>query len=129
MFSILNSSTRTVQEMKGWDVFREFPPKQDSGSMESQKCLEVTVRGLKVMAYIITFIVVLASGVIAKGSVFFMTSQLKKDRRLTYCNRNLGKLFYFIFSLAIPPPASHDTIWVYNNFSTLHCKPVKKKKT
>lgn len=80
--------------------------------MESQKCLEFTVRVLKVLAYTITFVVVLGSGVIAKGTVLFMTSQLKKDKRLAYCNRNLGmydtniilllkkyksKLFYSLF--------------------------------
>lgn len=71
-------------------MFREFPPKQDSISMESQKCLEFTVRLFKVFAYIIVFVVVLGSGVIAKGTTLFMTSQIKKDRRLEYCNRNLG---------------------------------------
>lgn len=77
-------------------MFREFPPKQDSGSMESQKCLDFTVRLLKVAAYVIVFIVVLGSGVIAKGTTLFMTSQLKKDRRIAYCNRNLGKLFLLL---------------------------------
>lgn len=94
-------SQRTVQETKGWDVFREFPPKQDSGSMESQKCLDFTVRLLKVAAYIIVFIVVLGSGVIAKGTTLFMTSQLKKDRRLAYCNRNLGKFCLQLYFLRI----------------------------
>ncbi|CAH0725885.1 unnamed protein product, partial [Brenthis ino] len=102
-------SQRTVQETKGWDVFREFPPKQDSGSMESQKCLEFTVRILKVLAYTITFIVVLASGVIAKGTVLFMTSQLKKDRRLAYCNRNLGRDKQFVVTL----PDEERVAWMW----------------
>lgn len=94
MVSVLLSSQRTVQETKGWDVFREFPRKQDSGSMETQKWLEFTVRLLKILAYLITFVVVLGSGVLAKGTVLFMTSQLKKDKRLAYCNRDLGKFNY-----------------------------------
>ncbi|XP_045760492.1 chitin synthase chs-2 isoform X2 [Maniola jurtina] len=102
-------SQRTVQETKGWDVFREFPPKQDSGSMESQACLEFTVRILKVFAYTITFIVVLGSGVIAKGTVLFMTSQLKKDKRLAYCNRNLGRDKQFIVSL----PDEERVAWMW----------------
>lgn len=92
--SLHDYSQRTVQETKGWDVFREFPPKQDSISMETQKWLEFTVRMLKVLAYLVTFVVVLGSGVVAKGTMLFMTSQLKKDRRLEYCNRNLGKSFF-----------------------------------
>ncbi|KAI5633975.1 chitin synthase domain-containing protein [Phthorimaea operculella] len=106
---IYGGSQRTVQETKGWDVFREFPPKQDSGSMESQKCLEFTVRLLKVLAYIVTFIVVLASGVVSKGTVLFMTSQLKKDRRLAYCNRDLGRDKQFIVSL----PDEERVAWMW----------------
>ncbi|XP_039764506.1 chitin synthase chs-2 [Pararge aegeria] len=102
-------SQRTVQETKGWDVFREFPPKQDSGSMETQVCLEFTVRILKVLAYTITFIVVLGSGVIAKGTVLFMTSQLKKDKRLAYCNRNLGRDKQFVVSL----PDEERVAWMW----------------
>ncbi|XP_023936675.1 chitin synthase chs-2 isoform X2 [Bicyclus anynana] len=102
-------SQRTVQETKGWDVFREFPPKQESGSMENQVCLEFTVRILKVLAYTITFIVVLGSGVIAKGTVLFMTSQIKKDKRLAYCNRNLGRDKQFIVSL----PDEERVAWMW----------------
>ncbi|KAJ2953678.1 hypothetical protein O0L34_g1295 [Tuta absoluta] len=106
---IYGGSQRTVQETKGWDVFREFPPKQDSGSMETQKCLEFTVRLLKVLAYIVTFIMVLASGVVSKGTVLFMTSQLKKDRRLAYCNRDLGRDKQFIVSL----PDEERVAWMW----------------
>ncbi|XP_049868768.1 chitin synthase chs-2 isoform X1 [Pectinophora gossypiella] len=106
---IYGGSQRTVQETKGWDVFREFPPKQDSGSMETQKCLDFTVRLLKVLAYVVTFIVVLASGVLAKGTVLFMTSQLKKDRRLTYCNRDLGRDKQFVVSL----PDEERVAWMW----------------
>ncbi|RVE50442.1 hypothetical protein evm_004867 [Chilo suppressalis] len=106
---IYGGSTRTVQETKGWDVFREFPPKQDSVSMETQKWLECTVRFMKVLAYLITFIVVLGSGVIAKGTVLFMTSQLRKDRRLAYCNRNLGRDKQFLVSL----PDEERVAWMW----------------
>nr|QHN12653.3 chitin synthase A [Chilo partellus] len=106
---IYGGSTRTVQETKGWDVFREFPPKQDSVSMETQKWLECTVRFMKVLAYLITFIVVLGSGVIAKGTVLFMTSQLRKDRRLAYCNRNLGRDKQFLVSL----PDEERIAWMW----------------
>ncbi|KAL4708135.1 hypothetical protein ACJJTC_009914, partial [Scirpophaga incertulas] len=106
---IYGGSQRTVQETKGWDVFREFPPKQDSVSMETQKWLECTVRMLKVLAYMVTFVVVLASGVIAKGTVLFMTSQLRKDRRLAYCNRNLGRDKQFVVSL----PEEERVAWMW----------------
>lgn len=60
--------------------------------MANQKCLEITVKILKIFAYLLTFIVVLGSGVIAKGTILFMTSQLRADRIIPYCNKDLGKL-------------------------------------
>jgi hypothetical protein len=59
--------------------------------MANQKCLEITVKMLKVAAYLFTFVIVLGSGVIAKGTTLFMTSQLRKDRIVSYCNRDIGK--------------------------------------
>jgi chitin synthase len=71
-------------------VFEDPPPKSDSGSMANQKCLQITVKMLKVAAYLFTFVIVLGSGVIAKGTTLFMTSQLRKDRTIPYCNRDIG---------------------------------------
>nr|ADR73029.1 chitin synthase [Laodelphax striatellus] len=106
---IYGGSTRTVSETKGWDVFRDLPPKQDSGSMESQVCLEFTVKILKVIAYLVTFVIVLCSGVIAKGTIFFMTSQLRPDRVLPYCNKDLGRDKQFVVNL----PPEERVAWTW----------------
>ncbi|GLG95123.1 Glycogen synthase, partial [Gryllus bimaculatus] len=86
---LYGGSQRAVPETKGWDVFRNPPPKTDSGSMANQRCLEITVKSLKVVAYLLTFIIVLGSGVIAKGTMLFMTSQLRPGKTITYCNKEL----------------------------------------
>lgn len=78
-----------MHETKGWDVFRDPPLKVDSGSNANQACLDLTVRILKVFAYLITFIIVLCGGVIGKGSVLFMTSQIKQTKKVIYCNKDL----------------------------------------
>nr|AFM38193.1 chitin synthase [Anasa tristis] len=104
---IYGGSTRTVQETKGWDVFRVLPPKTDSGSMESQACLEFTVKMLKIIAYLVTFAIVLACGVLAKSSVLFITSQLRPDRVVTYCNKDLGRDKQFVVNL----PAEERVAW------------------
>lgn len=78
-------------ETKGWDVFRNPPAKIDSGSMANQKCLEVTVQITKVIVYLLVFVIVLGSGVVAKGTILFMTSQLRADRKIAYCNTHLSK--------------------------------------
>lgn len=89
LFFLLKFSQRTVQETKGWDVFRDPPLKIESGSMANQKCLDLSVKILKVFAYLITFVIVLGGGVISKGCVLFMSAQLRRDRRLPYCNNEL----------------------------------------
>jgi chitin synthase len=71
-------------------VFRNLPPETNSGSTANQKCLDITVKCFKVIAYLITFSVVLICGMITKGIVLFMTSQIKPNRKLKYCNRELG---------------------------------------
>lgn len=78
-----------MQETKGWDVFRDPPLKIESGSMANQACLDLSVKILKVFAYLITFVIVLGGGVISKGCVLFMSAQLRRDRKLPYCNRDL----------------------------------------
>lgn len=86
---LLSFSQRTVAETKGWDVFRDPPLKIDSGSMANQACMDLTMKILKVFAYLITFIIVLGGGVVAKGCVLFMTAQLKRDKKIHYCNKDL----------------------------------------
>lgn len=61
--------------------------------MANQECLEFTVKILKLFAYLFTFIIVLASGVISKGTLLFMTSQINPKKILPYCNWDLGMLF------------------------------------
>lgn len=87
----MSNSQRTVVETKGWDVFRDPPPKIDSGSMASQRCLDITVQITKAAVYLLVFVIMLCCGVVAKVSVLFMTSQLKAGRTILYCNRQLGK--------------------------------------
>ncbi|XP_017763944.1 PREDICTED: uncharacterized protein LOC108553522 isoform X2 [Eufriesea mexicana] len=102
-------SQRTVVETKGWDVFRNPPPKIDSGSMANQRCLEVTVQITKMVVYLLVFVIVLGSGVVAKGTILFMTSQLKANRTINYCNRQLGREKQFVVSL----PEEERIAWIW----------------
>ncbi|KAL7036514.1 hypothetical protein ACKWTF_008831 [Chironomus riparius] len=106
---IYGGSTRTVQETKGWDVFRDPPIKIDSGSMANQACMEITAKILKIVAYVITFILVLCGGVIAKGCVLFMSAQLKRDRKIQYCNKDLARDKQFIAIL----PEEERVAWMW----------------
>nr|AYU65264.1 chitin synthase A isoform 1 [Atta sexdens] len=104
-------SQRTIVETKGWDVFRNPPMKTDSnsGSMANQKCLERMVQVIKVTVYLLVFIIVLGSGVIAKGTILFMTSQLRQDRKMLYCNRQLDRENQYIVTL----PEEERIAWIW----------------
>lgn len=103
-YLLFSHNRRPVEETKEWDVFRDPPPKIDSGSMANQKCLERTVQLTKFFVYLIVFVIVLVSGVVSKGTIFFMTSQLRSDHRVPYCNKDLGNIFdifekYLIYAI------------------------------
>nr|WPA93971.1 chitin synthase 1 [Cacopsylla chinensis] len=107
---IYGGSTRTVPETKAWDVFRDLPPRQDSGSMESKAFLEFFIKALKIFVYLFTFVMVLISGVISKTAVFFMTSQLRPvDKHLPYCNKEFGRDKQF----AVYPPVEERIAWYW----------------
>ncbi|KAI8124665.1 Chitin synthase 8 [Lucilia cuprina] len=106
---IYGGSQRTIQETKGWDVFRDPPIKIETGSTANQECLELTVKILKIFAYIFTFIIVLLGGVVAKGCVLFMTSQIRKDKRIEYCNKDLGRDKTFVVKL----PEEERIAWIW----------------
>lgn len=84
-------SQRSVQDTKGWDVFRILPPEDTSGSLANVKFIEFTVKIFKVVAYLLTFIIVLSAGVISKGTVLFMTSQIRPGKKEEYCSQKGSK--------------------------------------
>jgi chitin synthase len=45
----------------------------------------------KLLAYICTFILVLGGAVISKGTMLFMTSQLRSERTIPFCIASAGK--------------------------------------
>ncbi|XP_052747628.1 chitin synthase chs-2-like [Galleria mellonella] len=81
---------RTARETKGWNLFREVPVKKESGSQATAEWIDLSVKILKLLAYILVFLAVLSSAVIAKGILLFITSQLKKDRNINHCNKPLA---------------------------------------
>lgn len=90
-------------------MFRDPPLKIDSGSMANQACMDVTVKVLKIFAYLFTFIIVLVGAVVAKGCVLFMTSQLRRNRKIPFCNHELGRDKKFVTTL----PEEERVAWMW----------------
>jgi chitin synthase len=80
---------QAIQETKDWDIFTNNPPVIISGSMADQTCIQVSLRIAKVLAYICTFLFVLGGAVLSKGTLLFMTSHLKSNRIIEFCNATL----------------------------------------
>ncbi|CAH2104565.1 unnamed protein product [Euphydryas editha] len=92
---------RTAQETKGWNLFRDIPVKKETGSMASNAWIDFSVKILKLLAYIVVFAAVLGSAVIAKGTLLFVSSQLKKGRQISHCNKALALDQQFITILSL----------------------------
>jgi chitin synthase len=78
------------EDKKGWDKFRTVPLKDVSGSLAQKDTVQMWSKIFKFVAYVLTFLVVLGSAVISKGTLLFMTSQIKPDIAHDYCPTNYG---------------------------------------
>ena len=108
LFEIINISSfiRVIEiirneEIKPWDPFREIPIEDTSGALAQKKMVDAFSTIAKVLAYILTFTILLAAAVCSKGTLLFMTSQLRTlngnpDVTTEYCStRNELKPFSF----------------------------------
>ncbi|XP_049787548.1 chitin synthase chs-2-like [Schistocerca cancellata] len=100
---------RTQQERKPWDVFRDPPIRESSGSVSDKRALVTLTKLVKVLAIIFTTVVVLGSAVLVKGTVLFMTSQLRKGKQTVYCNKGLGGEKQFAAEL----PEEERVAWMW----------------
>ena len=90
-------------ETKGWDVFRTIPPEQESGSEAfDTRYIGYTVKFLKVLAYIVCFLVVLGGSVISKATVLFMTSQIRPQKSILHCNLDLERDKSYQAEISLP---------------------------
>ena len=97
-------------ETKGWDVFRVLPPEQDSSSEAMNKrCMAITVRVLKVIAYAICFIIVLGGAVISKTTILFMTSQIRPHKQILHCNKDLERDKQYVAEISSP----EQVAWIW----------------
>lgn len=69
-----------------WDAFQDPPVQESSGSSADFSRLETIIKFLKVFTFIFVFIVILCSSVVSKMSLLFMTSHIKKDVTVPFCD-------------------------------------------
>lgn len=96
--------SRSNEEVKPWDPFRTIPLEDTSGSLAQKKAVEAFSAVAKVLAYIITFTVLLAAAVCSKGTMLFMTSQIRvkagvPDVTTEYCSTRKTIVLVYIKSI------------------------------
>jgi chitin synthase len=99
---------------KDWDVFTNHPPVIITGSMADQTCIQLSLQIVKVLAYIFTFIFVLGGAVLSKGTLLFMTSQLRTSTTIKFCSAVIGN-----YELSLHLPYFGGTTWAYLNIGCL----------
>lgn len=113
------STARSAEEQRAWDVFVEQPPPENDFSDNTK--FELVLKFLKFIVYILAFAVVLASAVLSKGSLLLMTSLIKPNRSgISVCNHGIpgldrDKRYEAIFNLNDP----ERTAWIWCLFVLL----------
>ena len=103
-------SQRSYLETKGWDVFRTLPPEAGTRSeATNSKVYFVLIKILKVFVYFLSFAVVLAGCVIGKGSLLFMTSQVRPHKTIPFCNQEIDRSHNYIAEIS----ASEQCVWIW----------------
>lgn len=93
-------------ELKAWDLFRVLPLEKDRSAEESDARVNFLIKCIKVVACVVVFVVVLGTGVLAKGTVLFMATQTSKTQTVSFCNSpgfdlSECKMYLIIFALQI----------------------------
>ncbi|XP_018021745.1 chitin synthase chs-2 [Hyalella azteca] len=99
-----------------WDVFRDPPPPNSSLSENSDKYMAVTVKFLKVFTYLLTFAIVLGCGVITKGLVLLMASQLKAKKTLPLCTKDYSPTLQPEKDYMATIPVAENVAWAWMIF-------------
>ena len=80
----------TTERVAGWDVFKQNEHEILSASEKQTDFIERGAVCLKVTTALIVMMVVLACGVVAKGTLFFMVAQTAPIKNMTVCPAALG---------------------------------------
>ncbi|KAF4523723.1 hypothetical protein B566_EDAN011587 [Ephemera danica] len=95
-----------------YDIFTDEPPIQKQGSVDAGKFTLLFMRISKALISILLFITVLGGGVISKGTMLFMTSQLRKEPSIAYCDKEYNNEPGEQFVAVLPDVERVAWVWV-----------------
>ena len=125
-----NSSFNFNMELRSWDVFRDIKYVEKSTSITSEKpWVNFSIRVLKVLTYILAFVLVLMGSVTSKVTMwvyniysqfsklisFFrrllMTSQIGYHKTVPFCNKDLDQTKTYLAEISTPEQVSETKMW------------------
>ncbi|CAG9860406.1 unnamed protein product [Phyllotreta striolata] len=107
---LIDENDNNNQEVRyNWNLFKSVPRETVSTSLEQSEYINISIKCLKVITVIFTFIVVLVSAVFSKGSLLFMTSQIKPGIKRPYCNKYLDTREEY----TVNHPIEERTVWIW----------------
>ncbi|KAL1490875.1 hypothetical protein ABEB36_011558 [Hypothenemus hampei] len=97
--SLLGSNERQGEEVKPWNRSKIIHRTREAGSTAENKLIENGTLVLKLLTIVLVFVVVLGAAVVSKGSLLFITSQIKKNTTRNYCNQKFNTSRQFAFTV------------------------------
>ena len=94
-------SQRSYIDTKGWDVFRVLPPEaQTRSEATNSKLYFFSIKLLKIVVILLSFVCVLFGTVGAKVAMFLMTSQIRPHKTTAFCNVEIDRSRTYIAEIA-----------------------------
>lgn len=85
----INSPQNEEEKLKAWDVFITLPPPDDDETLDSEY-IDLFIKFLKILAYLVVFGVVLFCATFSKSVILLGTSMIKVNRSIPICNHDRG---------------------------------------
>ncbi|KAH9413306.1 Chitin synthase 2 [Dermatophagoides pteronyssinus] len=108
-----------IEPTKGWDVFVDTPPEDEDETLSS-KWIEKILKFLKLITFLLTFLIVLFTAVFSKSVVLFMTSMIRSNRTVPVCAQGIPGLERDKKYVAVYQPDDPERIaWIWSLFFIL----------
>lgn len=72
------------EQVKPWNVFMTLPPPDEDETLDAS-WVEVALKIAKVIAYLMTFLIIFAGATLSKLLVLLMTSMIQSQRNISIC--------------------------------------------
>ncbi|XP_034938780.1 chitin synthase chs-2-like [Chelonus insularis] len=100
-----SKNEENANEIYSWDLFREFPKTTKIGSMEDMTLYEYSLKAIKILTYLVLFMLILCGGFFSRATILLASSQIGPKHIMQYCeyhhlNKNITTMKNFIIDIS-----------------------------